>query len=266
MVRPAAGALHGRDTWSWELNSRWFPLIGGPRAAILQVCDPKVAAGGAAFSTYRTHPLARLERTLDAMLAIGFGSPERREATLEGLARGHASVRGTTADGEEYRADDPELQYWVLATLVDTVLEVERRYVGRLRERDRAAYFDESKLLARAFGIPDRLVPRDLTSFRGYVADRFATLEPSAESIDITRRLMRPGLRFPPDQTFVPLNWATTELLPTRLRHRLGLADLNAAELAALRAARTVSRGTLPHLHRALSVNPLSARAVRAAA
>ncbi len=266
MARPAQGAMYGRDSWSWELNSRWFPLIGGPRAAILQVCDPKVAAGVASYSTYKTDPLGRLERTLDAMLAIGFGSPERREATLHGLERGHQAVRGTTADGEPYRADEPELKYWVLATLVDTVIEVERRYVGRLRERDRAEYFQESKIMATAFGVPDELVPRDLDAFRGYVAQRFAELVPSADSIAITKSLMRPGLPYVPDQTFVPFNWATTELLPPRLRRLLGLPDLNPAELTALRSARAVSRTTLPRLHGLLGANPLSARAIRGAA
>jgi uncharacterized protein (DUF2236 family) len=258
--------MYGQDSWSWELNSRWFPLIGGPRAAILQVCDPKVAAGVASFSTYRTDPLGRLERTLDAMLAIGFGSPERRAATLEGLERGHRMVRGTTADGEPYRADEPELMYWVLATLVDTVLEVERRYVGRLRERDRAEYFEESKLMADAFGVPSALVPADLDAFRGYMATRIAELEPSADSVAITRSLMRPGLRYLPDQTLVPLNWVTTELLPRRLRRLLGLADLNPAELAAVRGARAVSRTTLPHLRGPIAANPFNGRAIRGAA
>ena len=266
MSRPSPGALYGRDTLSWQLNSRWFVLIGGPRAAILQVCDPKVAAGVASYSTYRTDPLGRLERTLDAMLAIGFGSPTRRQETLDALERGHARVNGTTADGQGYDALDPDLQYWVLATLVDTVLQVERRYVGRLRESDRAEYFQESKHLARAFGVPESAIPADLDAFRGYMADRFATLEPSADSIDITRNLMRPGVRWLPDTGFVPFNWITTELLPPRMRRHLGLADLNPAELAAVRSARAVSRATLPHLGQVLSANPLNGRAIRGAA
>ncbi len=266
MSRPAPGAMWSDDTWSWRLNSRWFVLLGGARAAILQVCDPQVAAGVAAYSSYRTDPLGRLERTLDAMLAIGFGSPARRQQVLAGLERIHDRVQGTTADGTPYSASDPALQYWVLATLVDTVLAVERRYVGRLREEDRERYFQESKHLARSFGIPDELVPQDLAAFRAYVADRFATLDPSAESLDITRSLMRPGLRWVPDPTFVPLNWVTVELLPARLRRRLGLADLNQAELAAVRGARALSRTTLPRLNEVLSANPLNGRAIRGAA
>lgn len=263
MGEPAPGALWGRSTLSWKLNSRWFVLLGGPRAAILQVAHPAVAAGVAEYSSYRTDPLGRLERTLEAMLAIGFAPPRRRTEVLGQLDRIHRRVTGATPDGTPYEASDPELQYWVLATLVDTVLEVERRFVGRLRERDRERYFEESTALAGAFGVPESLVPTDLRGFRDYMQDRFATLRPSSQSVDITASLMRPGMRFVPDPAFVPLNWVTATLLPARLRHELGVADLNPAELAAVRSSAVVLRATLPHLTGVLGANPLNGRAIR---
>lgn len=265
-IEPADGALYGRDTVSWEVNRRWFPLIGGPRAAILQVCDPAVAAGVANYSTFRTNPLGRLDHTLDAMLTISFSTPEKRQAMLRQLKGIHARVRGTTADGARYRANDPELQYWVLATLVDTTFEVERRYVGEMRRADREQFFAESRLLADAFGIPDELIPVDLDAFREYMAGKFATLEPTDESREITKVLMRPGLRFVPDQSFVPLNWLTAELLPARMRRLLDVPRLNPAELSAVRGVRMVSRATLPRLHGVLAANPWNARILRTAA
>ena len=72
---------------------------------------------------------------------------------LEAAAGDPRPGPGTTAEGEKYRAND-ELQYWVLATLVDTTFEVERRYVGEMRRADRERFFEESKLMAGAFGIP----------------------------------------------------------------------------------------------------------------
>lgn len=265
VIRPHEGALYDESSSSWQVNRHMFPLLGGARAAILQVCDPRVAAGVASYSTFRTDPFGRLDRTLDAMLTISFASPQRREAMLEHLRRGHARVTGTTAAGERYNANDPELQYWVLATLVDTTFEVERRYVGAMSRAERERFFDESKLLARAFGIPDEVIPADLDAFRSYVARQFATLEPSEDTIEVTRSLMKPGLRWLPDQTLVPLNWITTELLPARLRHRLGLDDLNPAELGAVRSARLMARTTLPRVHQAMAFNPWNSRVLRPA-
>jgi uncharacterized protein (DUF2236 family) len=265
MRRPASGAMHDRHTLSWQLNSRWFVLIGGARAAIMQVADPRVAAGVAQFSSYRTDPLGRLERTMDAMLTIGFGMPARREQVLADLREVHGRVRGRTSDGAPYSALDPQLMYWVLATLVDTVMVVERRYVGRMRHADRERYVDESRALADAFGIPERFVPQDLAAFRAYMAERVAAIEPDDDSREVTRTLLQPGLPVVPDLAFAPLDWITTELLPATIRHRLGLSDLHPAQLAVVRSAQAMSRVTLPLLPPQLSVSPFAQRALAGA-
>ena len=85
VLRPDDEALFSASSLSWQVNRNWFPLLGGARAAILQVCDPLVAAGVASYSTFRTDPFGRLDRTLDAMLTISFASPERRDEMLERL-------------------------------------------------------------------------------------------------------------------------------------------------------------------------------------
>jgi uncharacterized protein (DUF2236 family) len=266
MVQPADGALYPRDSLAWRINSQSFVLLGGPRAAILQVCDPGVAAGVAEFSSYRSDPLGRLERTLHAMLAVSFGTPERREAVLAGLEKAHAKVRGRLADGTEYDALEPERQFWVLATLTDTVIEVDRRYLGKMRPADRAAYYEESKRLASAFGVPDRLVPSDYDAFRSYMAERFATLQPTQQSRDITATLLVPRVRFVPGIAWLPLTLVTTELLPRRMRRGLRLRDLNPAELATVRAGQLAMRNSLAHLGGVLAANPLNGRATQTAA
>src|SRR5262245_3227101 len=42
--------LYGRDTVSWQLNRESVLLLGGPRALLLQVAHPAVAAGVADHS------------------------------------------------------------------------------------------------------------------------------------------------------------------------------------------------------------------------
>lgn len=262
MAKPAAGAMWDADTLSWEHGSRWFNLVGGPRAAIMQTSDPKVAAGVAQFSTYRTDPFGRLERTMDAMLAISYGTPQRRAQVLDDLREMHRAVRGRTSGGAAYSALDPALMFWVLATLTDTVIEVDRRYLGTMDRRAREQFYDESLTLADAFGIPEKFVPSDLAEFRVYMADTVRTLRPDDDSREIARSLMQPGLKWVPDLAFVPLEWVTTELLPTPLRRRLLIDDLKPAQLAAVRSARAMTRRALPRVPGGLGTNPFAGRAI----
>jgi uncharacterized protein (DUF2236 family) len=263
MARPAPGALYDARSLAWRMNRQSFVLLGGPRAAILQVCDPGVAAGVAQYSSYRADPLGRLERTLESMLAISFGSPGQREATLAGLERAHRAVSGDLGDGTPYSAMEPDRQFWVLATLTDTVIEVDRRYLGWLRPADRARYYEESKRLATAFGVPESLVPAGYDDFRDYMAEKVATLVPTEASVDITRSLMAPRIPLVPAAAWVPFNLVTTDLLPRRLQHLLGIRDLNAAELATVRATQVWTRNSVAHLAGAWTDNPLSGRVLR---
>ncbi|MEZ5309977.1 MAG: oxygenase MpaB family protein [Microthrixaceae bacterium] len=266
MVRPARGALYDSRSLAWRLNSRWMVMLGGQRAAIMQISDPRVAAGVKDYSTYRTDPLGRLQRTMDYMMIIGFGDPDQRQKVLDDLDRVHARVKGRTDEGKPYSALDPKLMYWVLATLTDTVMEVDRRYVGRLREADRERYYDETRVIASAFGIDDRFIPDDYPAFKEYMAERVEKLRPSAASREIARGLLQPGIAFIPNQVFVPLDWVTLELLPSQLRDRLHLGVLNPMQLAAVRGARGVARGALQVAPRQLTANPFAIRALRKAA
>lgn len=266
MARPAPGALYDSRSLAWRMSGQSFMLLGGPRAAILQVCDPGVAAGVARHSSYRTDPLGRLERTLDAMLAVSFGSPQRREATLAGLERAHRAVAGDLGDGTSYSAMDADRQFWVLATLTDTVIDVDRRYLGWMQPPDRCTYYEESKRLAHAFGIPDPLVPANYDEFREYMADKVATLMPTEESIDITRSLMAPRIPLVPTVAWVPFTLVTTDLLPRRLQHLLGIRDLGSAELATVRATQLWMRNSVAHVAGAWADSPRNGRSSRSAA
>ncbi len=266
MATPARGALYDRNSLSWKFNSQSFVLMGGQRAAILQVCDPGIAAGVVEYSRYRTDPLGRLQGTLESMLAISFGSEARRTEVLERLERIHTAVNGTLDDGSPYSALDPDRQFWVLATLTDTVIEVDRRYLGRMRRGDRAAYYEESKVVASAFGIPDAIVPDDYAAFRDYFAEKIRTLEPTGDTRDVASTLMAPKVSLVPGVAWLPFSFVTIELMPTRIRRQLGWRDLNPAELATVRALQISMRNSVAHLTGALMVNPLNGRALRSAA
>lgn len=260
---PAPGALFDRDSVSWRLVSRWTVLLGGPAAVLLQVGHPSVGAGVAQHSSYVTDPFGRLERTLHSMLAISFGTPARRESVLADLRTMHRSVTGVRDDGEAYRALDPDLQMWVWATLGWVALEVERRYVHRLTAAEREQYYRETQELARAFRIPEAMIPPDLAAFDAYVRSTIDSLVVTRQARDVADEIMAPDLWFTPAPVMAPLGWVTVDLLGPEMARRFGLAELTRSQRAVLRQSRRVSRAVLPRLPAPLLANPITARAIR---
>jgi len=254
--------LFGEHSVSWRLVSRWTVLLGGPAAVLLQVAHPSVGAGVSQHSSYAEDALGRLERTLSAMLAISFGSPERREAVLAELRSLHQPVVGTRDDGVPYRALDPELQLWVWATLGYVALEVERRYVHRLTHDDRKQYYLESTELARCFRVPERLIPADLEAFERYVADTIAGLEVTADALETKDGIMRPRLGPIPPGLFAPAEWVTVDLLGPELASAFGFAPLTSAQRRLVRTSKGVGRQLLPRLPEPLLSNPLNKRSI----
>jgi uncharacterized protein (DUF2236 family) len=241
-------ALYGSASLTWQLSTRWTSLLGGQRALLMQVAHPSVGAGVAEHSDFSLDPFRRLDRTLHAVMTIGFGSSDERAAMLDALDRVHAGVTGTTDAGDPYSALDPELQFWVHATLVDTVFCIERRYLQVLTRTERSLLYLESVEMARALGIPDRHIPSDLGSFRAYMDEMNRTLVPGDQSRAVARSVLRPGLRLLPDPLLAPLAWTTLEMLPRPLRTAYGYRDLAPPQLAAVRAGQLAARTALPRL------------------
>ncbi|MGH9003461.1 MAG: oxygenase MpaB family protein [Acidimicrobiia bacterium] len=240
-------ALYGPETITWRVNQEAVLLLGGPRALLLQLAEPAVAAGVAEHSGFEADPFGRLARTLEAMTAISFGSEARAQATLDRLAAVHARVRGTLPGGVAYRAEDPALQWWVLATLIDTVLRVERRYLGRLGSPERARYYDESRLMADAFGIPQAVVPPDLAAFVAYMKTAFATLEVTDTARALARQVLRPPVPLVGAPLADVVGLVTVDLLPPRLRTAYGLAWDSRRRLV-VRSSQAAARAVLPRL------------------
>lgn len=243
----ASGALFGPETVSWRVLQESVLLIGGPRALLMQLAHPKVAAGVAEHTDFPADPFGRLRRTLEAMTTISFGSRRQARTALARIKGVHERVAGALIDGEQYRADDPELLLWVHATLIDTVLEVERRYLGRLAAPGREAFYEESRDLARAFEIPSALVPPDLEMFRGYVGEQVRALEVGDVARELARSILHPPVPLLPAPLWEPLRLVTVDMLPRPLREGYGLRwDANRKRL--LLASQLVSRLLLPRV------------------
>src|SRR5213076_666668 len=97
-------------------------ILAGPRALLMQIAHPLVAAGVAQHSGFPAGAYRRLARTMQAMLAISFGDSEQARRAAERVTSLHRTVSGRSAAGRGYSALDPELLAWVWATLVDSAL------------------------------------------------------------------------------------------------------------------------------------------------
>ncbi len=238
---PAPSALFDASSITWELGQRRALLFGGQRAVLMQVADPAVAAGVLDFSSFRKDSLGRLKRTMEAMNVIQYGSAEESQKLLTRLERMHRRVKGTTPGGNAYSAMNPDLQYWVLATLVDSALEVERRFVGRFDNADRAKYFESSKKLAHAFGLDDEHIPADYAAFERYMARRVADLQPTEQSKEVAAALFRPAVPLVPKFAFAPLEWVTRDMMPRVMARRYGFRGLNPIQKALVRGGQQLA-------------------------
>ncbi len=252
-VDPAAN-LFEPDSVTWRVTREGALLLGGGRALLLQVAHPLVAAGVAAHSDFQSDPLKRLWRTLELTLTIAFANAGTALGAVRAIERVHARVRGTLAAdvgrfprGTPYDANDPQLLFWVHATLLDTALLVYERFVERLTSRARAAYYEESKITARLFGVPQQLIPDGLGEFRDYMNHmiRGNTLTVDATSKAIATAVLRPRTPLGLKEAMAPARFLTVALLPPTVRARYGFS-WNRTQQAAADALARGSRMLLP--------------------
>ncbi|MQA01068.1 MAG: DUF2236 domain-containing protein [Dehalococcoidia bacterium] len=231
-----------------RVHSESVILLGGGRALLMQIAHPQVARGVAEHSDFRADPLGRLLRTLRSTFAIAFGDEEQARAAAERINGVHARVTGAG-----YRATDPDLLLWVLATLIDTTLVVHRRFVGPLSPELAAGYYRDMGEVGVALGLPREHLPPDLAAFERYMDSMLDTMDVSAKGRALAAQLLRPLPGTAPVVLLV--REVTAGLLPPTLRCQFGLTWDPARE-ALLESAARVSRATLPLIPWALRRTP----------
>ena len=206
-----------------RVDREMFVLLGGAAALVMQVAHPLVAAGVQQHSDFRRDPLGRLLRTLNTTLAVVFGDERVAWAAIARMNRIHAGVRGRTESGAAYRALDPDLLLWVQTTLVLTSLRVYEAVMGRLPTGDREEYWQETRPIAEALGIPADRLPPTLSALERYETDMLArAVVPDATARSVGRDVLRP-IGWLPDPIYWPSDTLTAALLPASLRAPLGL-------------------------------------------
>jgi uncharacterized protein (DUF2236 family) len=245
------GGFYGPRSEAWRLNREAMLLLGaGPRALLLQIAHPLVAAGVADHSDFRTDPWARLSGTLRSYLRIVYGTAGAARDEIRRLNELHRGIRGSVLDpeararhGRRYSGLDPELSLWVHATLVDSTIAAYDAWLEPLSRDEQARYYDETLPVGRAFGIPASRLPADLDAFETYLDDMLAPSGP-IEVGDLARELAEGILHPPlgpavaaagwpfdrvasmldavPARAYGWLFWPSIGLLPSRVREGYG--------------------------------------------
>jgi uncharacterized protein (DUF2236 family) len=213
---------------AWRVGSEGALLLGGGRALILQVAEPRVAAGVSRFSNYREAPWRRLYRTIEVTTRIVFGDESSSAEAAAGLRAVHERVRGRDDRRRRFRALDPELLMWVHATLLDTSLLVYDRYVRGLSEPERALYYEQMKPVGELYGIPSSRQPADWPAFREYFEGMLRSgLRVTETTRDVADSVLNPALPLPARLPALPaveaIRLLTVGTLPGSLREELGL-------------------------------------------
>jgi len=237
-------ALLPSDSISWRVCKNPIALfIGGVAAVILELAEPAVRAGVWEHSSFSRNPLGRLQRTGLAAMATVYGARSFAEPMIAGVVRMHSQVKGETAAGERYSANDAQLLNWVQATAAFGFAQAYSRYVNPLKPAEIDALYCEGAPASRLYGALD--TPRSASEMRHLFHSMRERLEPSPIVFRFLQ-IMCEAPAFP-----WALRWlqrmlvhAAVELIPEWLRQRLGLDsryDLEPCQRRAVRLAGVVS-------------------------
>lgn len=240
----------------WRVNRESFLLLGGGAALLLQVAHPLVAAGVAEHSGFRDEPIRRLYRTIRTMQDIIYEDAATARAAARQVKRVHARVRGTLSEGTPrfpagtpYRASDPALLLWVHATLLVTALTTYEQFLPPLDAEARAAYYEESKVVAAVLGLKPEDVPVDVRAFDAYFQDMVRgdvlAVTPTVETL--AEHVIHPPISWFPRIAGDAVSVATAALLPAPVRDLYGL-KWGARRQFAWRLLRRSLRETLPFM------------------
>jgi uncharacterized protein (DUF2236 family) len=247
----------------WRVNRELASGLAGPRAVLMQIAHPLIAAGVAEHSQFRSHRFARLYRTALAAAAITFGSREFALRVVRLINQKHQQVHGLLPSaagpfpaGTPYDANDPELKLWVLSTVTDSTLLQYDTFVSPLSNEECGAYYRDSLIAAKLFGIPDKLVPETYADFRRYMNEMLASdvITVSDTAREIAQALFSPSVE---GRLLLLGSEIGIGLLPERLRREFGFRWTPRHDKWLGRSAR-LSRRVREHVPSILCASPFA--------
>jgi uncharacterized protein (DUF2236 family) len=259
---------------AWKLHREVVLLAGWGRAILLQIAHPLVAQGVADHSGFAQDSwgrVGRLRRTLAAMLALTFGTPEESARAAAAINRIHDRVHGhlpeaagSFATSARYSAHDPALLAWVHVTLVDTFLITYERFVAPLTPDERDQYCREAGSKAPLLGIPPHMLPTTTASLAAYMERMLAgsDIVVTDTARALAGEILSLGLPRPARPIMALARLPIVGLLPPAIRDGYGFTWTQGHERA-LRTLAAATRLGLPLLPPLLRYWPAARRAAR---
>jgi uncharacterized protein (DUF2236 family) len=247
----------------WRVNREIACGLAGPRAVLMQIAHPLVAAGVADHSRYRDARFGRLYRTALAAAAITFCSEDLALRAIRSIDRKHLKVHGVLRRaagifpaGTPYDANDPELKFWVLATITDSTLLVYDLFVKPLSMSEREEFYRDSLILAKLFGIPDSMIPPTYGDFQTYMKDMLGgdVIQVSDSAREIAHALFSPTFA---GKALYAGSVVGIGLMPHRLKQEFGLPWSLRRERWLLRSAR-LHQGVRRHIPSIFCASPVA--------
>lgn len=211
----------------WYVNRELLVVLAGSRAIMLELAHPLVAAGVAQHSNFKRNSLGRLYRTIWMMVDASFGTDETARQAAGRVHRCHHTVNGVLREtagmfpaGTSYHAHDPHLKMWVLATLIDSILQTHDLFIRPLSEAEQEAYYADCRRLGQLLGIPPAVMPATYADFTRYMEDML--LSQVLTVTDTAREVMQVIFAPPIGPLLRLASFAGIGLLPLRLRQEFG--------------------------------------------
>ena len=166
-------------------------FVGGVTAVLLELAEPRVRSGVWDHTSLRTDPLARMGRRGLAAMVTVYGPHSVAETMIAGVGRMHGKVAGLTPSGQIYRASDPELLDWVLATASFGLMEAYHAFVRPLSRAERDRFYAEAAPAAALYGATGAPTPQRALD------DQFQAMRPKRERSAIVFEFLRIMRRTP---------------------------------------------------------------------
>ncbi|MDP2227554.1 MAG: oxygenase MpaB family protein [Moraxellaceae bacterium] len=261
-IRPEEG-LYGPGSMSWEIGKHSVTFMGAGRAALLQLAHPWVANAITQHSKTVSDPFGRFRRTFTNVFTMTFGSVDQLLDCCIAVHNIHSTMFGKIATeagahgaGSAYQANEVNAMLWVHATLWDTSVRMYEMFVRPLSMEEKERYYQETKLFAFCFGIPEAALPETWGDFLAYNEAMWNSdqLAVGPEALEIAsflfnfHPLARPAMK--------PFEVFTGMVMPERLREAFLLPAPTDKNLASFDRMVKVIRRVHPLLPRRLQYLP----------